>query len=97
MPEETMKYIHIPVHNRTKKDKTIRTIVVSKNQGIKALYSVERKIILTLLFSKDHGWTMKKAKTWKKEHMSSVESSLLAAGIEVQTIEDDLVDTDSLS
>jgi hypothetical protein len=97
MPEVTRSFIRLPVHNKTKEDKTIRTINVSEDRGIKGIYSVERKIILTLLFDRAKGWTLKKAREWKKENMATIESSLRHAGIEIETIEEDLIDTDLLS
>jgi len=64
MPEETDKYIRIPV---TECDITA-TIVISKDEGIKALYCGKDKKIATYLFEKDKGWTMTKAKKWVKDH-----------------------------
>jgi len=64
MPEETDKYIRIPV---AECDITA-TIVISKDEGIKALYCGKEKKIATYLFEKDKGWTMEKAKKWVKEH-----------------------------
>ena len=64
MPEETDKYIRIPV---TECDITA-TIVISKDEGIKALYCGKDKKVATYLFQKDKGWTMAKAKKWVKEH-----------------------------
>lgn len=73
MPEETDKYIRIPV-NDAEDDDTIRTITISSSEGIKALYAVERKKILTVLFSKEKGWTMEKAREWIKEHKEDLKS-----------------------
>ena len=64
MPEETDKYIRIPV---AECDITA-TIVISKDEGIKALYCGKDKKIATYLFEKDKGWTMTKAKKWVKDH-----------------------------
>jgi len=64
MPEETDKYIRIPV---AECDITA-TIVISKDEGIKALYCGKEKKIATYLFLKEKGWTMEKAKKWVKEH-----------------------------
>lgn len=81
MPEITKSYIHLPAHNRQKGDNIV-TITVSKRRGIKALYSVNRKVLITLLFSREkkHGWTMKKAREWKQSHMSVIEATLVFAG-----------------
>jgi len=64
MPEETDKYIRIPV---AECDITA-TIVISEEEGIKALYCGKEKKIATYLFEKDKGWTMDKAKKWVKDH-----------------------------
>ncbi len=78
MVEITKSFIHLPVHNKQKADKII-TITVSKSKGIKALYSVDRKVVLTLLFDKKK-WTLKKAREWKQAHMSVIEATLFFAG-----------------
>jgi len=64
MPEETDKYIRIPV---VECDITA-TIDISKDEGIKALYCGKEKKVATYLFLKEKGWTMEKAKKWVKEH-----------------------------
>ncbi|KKK75278.1 hypothetical protein LCGC14_2875310 [marine sediment metagenome] len=81
MPEITKSYIHLPAHNRQKGDQLV-TITVSKSKGIKALYSVNRKVIITLLFDREErfSWTMKRAKEWKYSHMSVIEATLVFAG-----------------
>lgn len=71
-PEENEETIRIPVA-APKEDDTIRTITISEKEGIKALYAVERKLILTYLFDKAKGWTMEKAREWVKEHSKSFE------------------------
>lgn len=71
-PEETDRYFRIPVSGEEGKHEghRIRTIDISKDKGIKALYCGECKINITYLFDKDpkYGWTMEKAKQWVKEH-----------------------------
>jgi len=64
MPEETEKYIRIPI---AECDITA-TIVIAEDEGIKALYCGKDKKIATYLFQKDKGWTMAKAKKWIKNH-----------------------------
>jgi len=64
MPEETDKYIRIPI---AECDITA-TIVISKDEGIKALYCGKEKKVATYLFQKDKGWTMAKAKKWVADH-----------------------------
>lgn len=67
MPETTENYHRVPVA-RKKKGNELRTITVSK--GIKALYDIKRKIIVTYLFDVNN-YTMKKAKKWVEKHKSS--------------------------
>jgi len=64
MPEETDKYIRIPVNECD----ITATITISKDEGIKALYCGKEKKVATYLFLKEKGWTMDKAKKWVKEH-----------------------------
>ena len=45
----------------------IRTITVSKSEGIEALYCIDCKKIITYIFDKEK-WTMTEAKKWVKEH-----------------------------
>jgi hypothetical protein len=67
MPEETNRTIRIPVAQRVAGHR-IRTIVVSRDQGIKALYDLDAKKIITYIFDKNKGWTMAKAKEWVRNH-----------------------------
>jgi len=71
-PEETDEYFRVPVSGEEGKHDghRIRTIDVSKKEGIKALYCGECKKVITYLFSKDDDfdWTMESAKEWVKEH-----------------------------
>lgn len=73
MPETTEKYHHIPV-SRKKKGAKIVTIAVGKG-GIKALYDVKNKVILTYLFPVGK-FTMKQARKWIKDHGHKVVASL---------------------
>lgn len=77
MPEENDKNIRIPVKGEEGKHTghKIRTIVVSASQGIKALYCVDDKKIITYIFAKNKGWTLKKAQAWVTEH-TKVEKKL---------------------
>ena len=73
-PEETDEFIRLP---NPKDDKNhdghrIRTMDVSKDEGITALYCGECKIIKTYLFNKEEGWTMVKAKKWVADHSKSI-------------------------
>jgi len=76
MPEVTENYIHIPIAKK-KKDAELRTITITK--GIKALYDVKNKKIVTYIFDVNE-YTMKEAKKWIKEHKaksSMVEDTLI--------------------
>lgn len=81
MPETTQNFHHIPVANKKKGNK-LRTITLGK--GIKALYDVKRKLIVTFLFAVDQ-YTMKQAKQWIKKHKSSamvsIEATVLSENI----------------
>lgn len=66
MPETTEKYHRIPVTPKKEGDR-IRTIIISKKDGIKALYAGNRKVILTYFFDVNK-WTMAKAKEWVRTH-----------------------------
>jgi len=65
-PEETDKYIRIPV---AKCDITA-TIDIDKKQGITALYCGKAKKVATYIFEKAKGWTMAKAKKWIGRNVS---------------------------
>jgi len=67
-PETTENYHRIPVDDPGKhKGHKIRTITISAKKGIKALYCVDCKKIITYLFDKDK-WTMEEARRWVDEH-----------------------------
>ncbi len=69
-PEETEDYIRIPVSGEAGKhdQHRIRTIDLSAEQGIKALYCGECRLVITYLFAKAKGWDMAKAQAWIKDH-----------------------------
>ncbi len=69
-PEETMNMIRMPVPGEEGKhaDHKIRTMDVSKDEGIKALYCVDDKKIITYMFDKSK-WDMEKARAWMHDHM----------------------------
>jgi len=66
VPEVTENYVRIPVAQDTADDE-IRTITLSAEKGIKALYSVSRRMILTYLFSREQ-WTQEEANQWIDLH-----------------------------
>lgn len=80
-PEETENYIRVPVPGEEGKHEghKIRTITVSEKQGIKALYCVDCKKIITYLFDKSCknkpnkcDWTMEEAQEWVSEHQEGI-------------------------
>lgn len=77
MPEETATTIKIPLPGEEGRHKghEIRTIVISEDDGIKALYCVSCEKVMTYIFSKDKGWTMEKAQRWVQEHSEKISFS----------------------
>lgn len=69
MPEIKGNYIYVPIPKEVGKHKghKIRTITISSEKGIKALYCLKCKKIITYMFDKNE-WTMSQAKKWVKEH-----------------------------
>jgi len=76
MPEETGKNIRIPVTGETGKHSghNIRTLVVSTAKGLKALYCIKCKKIITYIFAKSKGWDNDTAKELVKTHTESIKS-----------------------
>ena len=75
-PETTDNTIRVPVAGEEGKhdDHKLRTIDVSKKDGISGLYCIDDKIIITFIFdTKDHDWTKATAEKWAKEHTKQVE------------------------
>lgn len=68
-PETTENYHRIPVKGEAGKhgEHKIRTMTVSAKKGIKALYCVDCKKIITYLFDTDK-WSMEEAQEWVDEH-----------------------------
>lgn len=66
-PEVTEDYIRIPVAERQEGDR-IRTITISEDEGITALYAGNRKVVLTYIFAKEKNWDLAKAKKWVADH-----------------------------
>jgi len=68
--EETEDYIRVPVAGESGKHEghRIRTITISAEKGIKALYCGECETVVTYLFAKEKDWTIATAKEWVKEH-----------------------------
>lgn len=66
MPETTENYHRIPVSSGHD-NHDIKTITISSEDGIKALYCTDCKEIVTYLFDVDK-WTMEEAQDWVDEH-----------------------------
>jgi len=66
-PEVTENYIRIPVDKGDHSGHKIRTMSLSDAKGIKSLYCVDCKKIITYLFDKDK-WTMETARAWVNDH-----------------------------
>jgi len=64
----TGEYFHgKPVCSDYEKGDTVRTIWISQEKGIKALYDVDNKRVISYLFAKDK-WSKAEADTWTKKH-----------------------------
>jgi len=68
--EETDEYIRIPAKGEEGKHKghKIRWITVSAKEGIRGIYCIDCKKIITFVFMKDKGWTRAKALKWMADH-----------------------------
>lgn len=68
-PEETDNTIRIPVPGEAGKHEghKIRYITVSDEKGIKGLYCIDDKKVITYVFNKDK-WNMERARAWVDEH-----------------------------
>lgn len=73
-PEENDKEIRIPAKGQEGKHKEhpIRWMTVSAEKGIKGLYCIKDKLIITYVFDKKKGWTMEKAQKWMKDNEKNV-------------------------
>lgn len=81
-PEETEDFIRIPNPEDKEDhddDDEVKTIDISKDEGIQALYCVTHKVIMTYLFDKEKDWTKATAEEWVKDHAKSVGKWLEAA------------------
>jgi len=73
--EETEEYIRIPAKGEEGKHKghKIRWITVSEKEGIRGIYCIDCKKIITFVFDKKKGWTLEKAKKWMEDHGKDIE------------------------
>lgn len=78
-PETTENYHRIPVSDGHD-DHKIRTITISSDKGIKALYCVDCKKIKTFLFDSDK-FTMEEAQAWVDSHSKSFSDDIEKAFI----------------
>lgn len=76
MSEETDNTIRIKVESGHE-DHDLKTITISSEKGITALYCVDHKIKTTYIFDKDKGWTMESAQEWVDEHEDKMNQPLL--------------------
>jgi len=93
--EVTENYIRIPVPGEEGKheEHKIRTIDISKNEGIKALYCVDCKKIITYLFAKDK-WTVDEARQWVDEHKDGIATYLsINSKWDIEEISEGLINT----
>lgn len=76
-PEEADDLIRIPAKGEEGKHKKhkIRWMTVSKKEGIKGIYCIDCKKIITFVFDKKapYNWTMKRALKWMKDHGKNIE------------------------
>lgn len=74
MPEENVNSIRYPVPKEEGKHTghKIRTITISDTEGIKGLYCLDDKKVITYIFAKNKGWDMEKVKTWVGEHTKRI-------------------------
>jgi len=73
--EETEDSIRIPAKGEEGKHKghKIRWITVSEKEGIRGIYCIDCKKIITFVFDKKKGWTLEKAKEWMADHGKDIE------------------------
>lgn len=78
-PEDTEKFIRIPAKGEEGKHKghKIRWMDVDSKKGIRGIYCIDCKKIITYVFAKDKDWTMAKAKKWMEDHGKIVNNYFL--------------------
>jgi len=74
MPEENDKNIRIPVIGEEGKhtNHKIRTIVIDAEKGIKALYCLEEKRMITYIFAKNKDWSINDISEWISKHQAKI-------------------------
>jgi len=73
--EVTDDFIHIPAPGEEgeHKDHKIRTIDISKKEGIQGHYCIDCKSVIGYVFAKDKDWDKEKAVAWVKDHTKAFE------------------------
>jgi HK97 family phage prohead protease len=89
-PEITENYVRIPVGDHAG-CKNVRTIEISAKEGIKALYCVDDKAVMTYMFDKER-WDMEKAHKWIEDHKKDVENIVVPNDEPEQKKGDDSLD-----
>jgi len=72
---DTENYIHIanPGEDGKHKGHEIKTVNISKKQGISAHYCISCKVITGYMFDKEKGWDHEKAQAWVNKHKKEFE------------------------
>jgi HK97 family phage prohead protease/HK97 family phage major capsid protein len=84
MPEVTDNFVRIPVDDIANHEgHEIRTIEISAKDGIKAIYCVTDKMIITYLFDKGQ-WTLETAQAWVNEHGKAFD--FFECGLEIKAV-----------
>ncbi len=92
-PEVTENYIRIPVEDAgDTTGKKIRTITISKSKGIKALYLVDEKKIITYLFEKEK-WTLATARKWIKDNSKEITIEFIKTIVDLEEITNPVIET----
>jgi len=92
--EKTENYIHVPVSDEEgmHKEHKIRTIEISKDEGIQGKYCVDDKKMVSFMFNleKKYAWDEDKAKKWVKDYSEKKSLEIVVEGdeITVKMIED---------
>ncbi len=98
-PEETDELIRLPAKGEEGKHKghKIRWITVSAEKGIRGIYCITCKKIITYVFEKAKGWTMAKAKKWMKDNgkqvQATVEMCIVREADSKEALDEDLLAT----
>lgn len=69
MPKIIERRHKVSTGKRKRKDSDIKTVDINEELGIKALYDIKNKIVLSYLFDKSK-WSMKESKLWVEEYKS---------------------------